>query len=214
MLPRLQRRIRKGYFKKGERLSWAPFPSHGLLIDSTASAAPIPEILIRINRYFGGETVAIDLARSEGLIADDIEGEVCDLFEPKGYYYGQVSFSDSWLTQILEQGRLIVFISDTVSDRAMKFAYQNLVSESIFVMSESSLSKFPYRCLSDLLFFVTNHEAPVIIEDLLLEYFPNSSPKTKCSIQDCHAELSFAQFKEACAKGRVLHQDEKLFRIN
>jgi len=210
MFKAIQKKVRKNYFIKDERLSWAPFPSFILwcISEGASRRHELNEILERICRYFGGETVSLLDAKEEKLHLS--KEQFCE----KGYYYGMTFSEDAWFSLFKEKGRVVVFLSKEASSNSIKEAFKSIEKENFFVFSEMSYCMYPYRVLSDLLFFITNHEAPVIIDDFLAEIFPQKEKDIKGEFISVSSLTSENAFKEAILEGLVLEQNHKLYRIN
>lgn len=210
MFNKLLKRIRKKYFEDKERLSWAPFPSFGLVGESgNQELSRVGEIMTRMCRYYGGETISIEDAIIEGYtfcVDKDIE--------KIGYFYGKLSIDDEVTNVLVDGGRLVILLSESSSQALIEFAHQQLNKENVFVMSVNSLEQFTYRLLSDLLYFITNHEGPVIIKDFIREYYTDKESSCTDDIEISVKEMELEPFKKALRTGEVLNQDDKFYRVN
>ena len=209
-LEKIQKRVTKRYFLHNERLSWAPFPSCALLCNDEPD--PIRNIITRICRYYGGESISLEYAKQVG--AFPAHNDCLPYFEKEGYFYGRLSLEDKWLRVLEERGRLVIYLHSSASEKFITYSYSKLESSNVFIFSETSLKLHPKRVLSDLLLFITNHEAPVIIRDFLNEFSPALDKLESTEAKTCSSSVSENEFSEALSEGLIFDQDYKLYRIN
>lgn len=234
----LSHKIVGNYFHENSRLSWAPFSSVGLVGQVPQHYCDFNQLLKKIFLYFGGESIdLIDACkfeeRAKKLLENEVSVEKDPHLESIGYYYGETPFPSKVEDYLKAYGKIIWFLP--VKDRAHASSSGNKAAEHQELLEEAYKIRAKENCLlitdyevrtdllgiiSKIILFVTGHEAPVMVDDLIKnrEIFPDEALLAakklngQC-VSDCK-KMSLTEFSDFIENDGIIDSNSKMYRIN